>query len=64
MGIRPWYAYGEGEYVIGKHDKKSNQTSSDIRFVTKDDLLYAFVMDWPQKGKQIIIIKLGIMHLL
>ncbi|WP_168432939.1 alpha-L-fucosidase [Pontiella sulfatireligans] len=58
-GTRPWYTYGEGENVIGKRDKTSCMTSSDIRFVTKADVLYAFVLNWPENGQPVVIEKLG-----
>ncbi len=50
-GTRPWIVYGEGpsRSGIGDHteyDPKA-MTQHDIRFTTKDNYIYAFVMDWP-----------------
>jgi alpha-L-fucosidase len=41
-GTRPWKTYGEGPNTDRYH-----LTSEDIRFTTKDEYLYAIVMDWP-----------------
>ena len=46
-GTRPWYMYGEGRNEIGHHDIKSEMTAKDFRYTTKDEVLYAFVLDWP-----------------
>jgi len=51
-GTRPWYRYGEGKGTIGAHDLESSLTSKDIRYTTKGDVLYAFVMDWPKAKKK------------
>lgn len=56
---RPWKVYGEGPSVTnvapkgqfgGARDVRA-YTSEDIRFTGKGDLLYAFVMAWPEDGK-------------
>jgi alpha-L-fucosidase len=57
---RPWAVFGEGP-VMETAAPISNQgfnegknkpfTSSDIRFTTKGDAIYAFVMGWPEDGK-------------
>jgi alpha-L-fucosidase len=57
-GTRPWVVFGEGPSVTGP--QLSGQfggardvrpyTSEDIRFTTKGDALYAFVMAWPKDG--------------
>lgn len=54
-GTRPWHTFGEGDNRIGKRDKKSEMSSSDIRFTTKGDVLYAFVLGWPEQGKTVIV---------
>jgi len=48
-GTRPWYRSGEGHAKMPPHPKKSPMKSHDIRYTTKGDVLYAFVMDWPKK---------------
>ena len=51
-GTRPWYMYGEGHNEIGHKDLESPMTSKDIRYTTKGDVLYAFVLDWPNAKKK------------
>ncbi len=55
FGTRPWKVYGEGPSTAtsqpagqfgGARDVRA-YTAKDIRFTTKGDALYAFVMDWP-----------------
>ncbi len=53
---RPWKIYGEGPSTQSKietgnfnEDKRSDFTREDVRFTTKGDVLYAFVMGWPDK---------------
>ncbi|MFS4466691.1 alpha-L-fucosidase [Maribacter sp. 2210JD10-5] len=52
-GTRPWKIYGEGDAkVIEGHlseDKNPDNTAKDIRFTTKNDILYATVLDWPNE---------------
>jgi alpha-L-fucosidase len=59
---RPWTVYGEGPSVTqqaphgqfgGARDVRA-YTSSDIRFTTKGDTLYAFIMDWPPTRSAVI----------
>ena len=56
---RPWKVYGEGPSVSitapagqfgGARDVRA-YTAEDMRFTSKGDLLYAFVMAWPEGGK-------------
>jgi alpha-L-fucosidase len=56
---RPWKVYGEGPSVTtvapkgqfgGARDVRP-YTAEDIRFTSKGDSLYAFVMAWPADGK-------------
>ncbi|MCF7849244.1 MAG: alpha-L-fucosidase [Kiritimatiellales bacterium] len=54
-GTRPWYLFGEGKNSIGAHDLESALTSKDIRYTTKGDTLYAFVMDWPRGKKPVVL---------
>jgi alpha-L-fucosidase len=61
-GTRPWTVYGEGPSVTntapagqfgGARDVRP-YTSEDVRFTTKGDTLYAFLMDWPDSGSAVI----------
>jgi alpha-L-fucosidase len=65
FGTRPWTTYGEGPSVSGPattgpfggaRDVRP-YTAQDIRFTTKKDALYAFMMDWP--GEQATIASLA-----
>lgn len=63
FSTRPWKIFGEGPvaetsnplqaqgFNEGKHEQ---YTAEDIRFVTKDEILYAHVLAWPEKNKVII----------
>jgi len=65
-GTRPWKVFGEGAAVgeLGKastsfnENKRRELDASDIRFTTKGDVLYAFVMGQPTK--QVLIRSLAI----
>jgi alpha-L-fucosidase len=54
-GSRPWKIYGEGP-VTGaaegsaefNESKRKYLTAEDVRFTTKGNTLYAFVMGWPE----------------
>lgn len=60
FGTRPWKIFGEGPvaeslnplhaqgFNEGKHEP---YTSDDIRFVVKDDVLYAHIMAWPENNR-------------
>jgi alpha-L-fucosidase len=59
FATRPWHVYGEGPSVTtqapagqfgGARDVRP-YTAEDIRFTSKGDSLYAFVMAWPADGK-------------
>ncbi len=58
---RPWKTYGEGPSTVsqargqfgGARDVEP-YTSEDVRFTTKGDSLYAFIMDWPQSRSAVI----------
>jgi alpha-L-fucosidase len=59
FATRPWKVYGEGPSVTtqapagqfgGARDVRP-YTAEDIRFTSKGDSLYAFVMAWPADGK-------------
>lgn len=62
-GTRPWKIFGEGPQqesagaltAQGFNEGKGKPfTSQDIRFVQKDNVLYATVMDWPENGTAVI----------
>ena len=48
---KPWIIYGEGpsRSGIGDHTEYNQEAMSprDIRFTTRENYIYAFVMDWP-----------------
>lgn len=46
-GTRPWYMFGEGKTVMPHKTIESPFTYRDIRYTTKGEYLYAFVLDWP-----------------
>jgi len=58
---RPWKIFGAGpgadiKIVPGQQFNENNRqdlTASDVRYTTKGDTLYAFVMDWP--GREAVI---------
>jgi alpha-L-fucosidase len=51
-GTRPWVYFGEGKVnEIPHFVEKSPFTAKDIRYTSKDDTLYAFVLKWPPKLK-------------
>jgi alpha-L-fucosidase len=48
-GTRPWKIYGEGPtQPPARGQTTQNYTSRDIRFTTKGDTLYAFILEWPE----------------
>ncbi|MCK4920228.1 MAG: alpha-L-fucosidase [Bacteroidales bacterium] len=54
-GTRPFYMFGEGPTNEIPHKViESPYTKKDIRYTTKDGVLYAFVLDWPGKGKTVL----------
>ncbi|MGD1086495.1 MAG: alpha-L-fucosidase [Verrucomicrobiota bacterium] len=54
-GTRPWKTYGEGPTQASSRTQTiPNYTSRDIRFTTKGDALYAFVMAWPESREVVI----------
>ena len=54
-GTRPFEIYGEGDFEVKEghlsEHKNADNTSKDIRFTTKGDVLYATVLDWPEEGR-------------
>jgi alpha-L-fucosidase len=57
-GTRPWRIYGEGpmKIVEGHLSEKENvdATAEEIRYTTKDDMLYVIALGWPESGKLVI----------
>jgi alpha-L-fucosidase len=54
-GTRPWKIFGESparekseQGASFNEEKRKDLTAADIRFTTKGDTLYAFVMGWPE----------------
>jgi alpha-L-fucosidase len=52
---RPWKVFGEGPGTAApdpnssfNENKRKDLTAADVRFTTKGDVLYAFVMGWPE----------------
>jgi alpha-L-fucosidase len=55
-GTRPWKIYGEGPSTQSEkpggafdEDQRKPLSAADVRFTTKRDALFAFVMGWPEK---------------
>ncbi|MGI9542922.1 MAG: alpha-L-fucosidase, partial [Cyclobacteriaceae bacterium] len=54
-----WKTFGEGPTVVSEgymSEKKGDKgfTAEDIRFTTKNDKLYAILLDWPSAGSSMI----------
>ena len=54
-GTRPWKIYGEGPSTHLKGPRRAMNegarkllTASEVRFTTKRNTLYAFIMGWPE----------------
>ena len=55
-GTRPWYMFGEGPTVdVPSKVIESPYTTKDIRYTTKGDTLYVFVLDWPGNEKPLAL---------
>ena len=48
--------FGEGKHRIGAHDLESELTVKDFRYTTKNGDLYAFVMEWPKKHQNPVVL--------
>jgi len=58
-GTRPWSLYGEGPSTTGPQRRGMGSdvrayTSADVRFTKKGEVVFAFVMGWPDDGKATI----------
>jgi alpha-L-fucosidase len=54
---RPWKIYGEGPTKIKSgmfNEGKTRFVPEDIRFTSKGDTLYAFIMGWPENTDIVI----------
>lgn len=54
---RPWLVYGEGPTMVTTSAKNTDRqafTSSDIRFTTRNGILYAIALGWPANGRLLI----------
>jgi alpha-L-fucosidase len=59
---RPWKIYGEGPSVTGPQERSRfggardvrSYADGDVRFTTKGDTLYAFIMAWPKTRSALI----------
>ena len=61
-GTRPWKVYGEGplEIKTGRQgENKKPYSQQDIRFTTKDGILYAFVLATPKNDIRIKTLATG-----
>ena len=61
FGTRPWRVFGEGPTSVKEEyseEIKESFTSNDIRFTTRDNILFAFFLDWPADGT-VTIAELG-----
>ena len=63
-GTRPWYLYGEGPTEIPHKVIESPCMWKDIRYTTKGNTLYVFVLDWPRQKKPVIFGMLAEMNYL
>ena len=53
-GSRPWLLYGEGPTKVTSSALNTDSqefTAEDIRFTTRDGMLYAFALGWPESGE-------------
>ena len=61
-GTRPWKKWREGDVAPAQgqfsDQKEPPYTSRDIRFTTKGESIFAFVMRWPEEGR-VCITSLG-----
>jgi alpha-L-fucosidase len=62
-GTRPWKVYGEGPSTVASNQARGQfggsrdvrpYTAEDFRFTVKGDIVYAFMMGWPESGKATI----------
>jgi alpha-L-fucosidase len=57
-GTRPWRIFGEGPTRVSEgmftDTKRAAFTGEDFRFTTKNGVLYAVAMAWPEKGRFVI----------
>jgi alpha-L-fucosidase len=60
-GTRHWHAYGEGSTIVVEGHMREGEdkpfTAQDIRFTSRDQVLYAICLGWP--GESAVIKSLG-----
>jgi alpha-L-fucosidase len=57
FGTRPWKVYGEGPARNRGgmfSEGRVNYTAQDIRFTAKGDVLYAFLLGWPEQRRAVV----------
>jgi len=58
-GSSAWEVWGEGQVVmkagnLGPEQARTPYTAGDIRFTSKDGIVYAYLMAWPADGRAVI----------
>jgi alpha-L-fucosidase len=56
-GTRPFRVFGEGPSSVvidGFTEDRVGWTGSDVRFTSRDNTVYAFLMAWPKDGRAVI----------
>jgi len=58
---RPWYTFGEGPTKEPEGHFKNHQeflkikySSKDVRYTSKDDVIYATILGWPGAGEEVV----------
>jgi alpha-L-fucosidase len=58
---RPWYTFGEGPTKEPEGHFKNHQeflkikySSKDVRYTTKEDMVYATILGWPGAGEEVV----------
>ncbi|MEO7278244.1 MAG: alpha-L-fucosidase [Sphingomicrobium sp.] len=58
FGTRPWHRYGEGPTLPPTGQMAEDQahpfTAQDVRFTRKDGVLYAILLDWPERETALV----------
>ena len=61
FGTHAWHKFGEGPAVwagseaASRNGRRDGFTSQDFRFTAKGNVIYAFLMAWPEQGNSVII---------
>ncbi len=51
---RPWKVFGEGPTKLSGREQIATYTPEDIRFTTRGDSLYGFMLKWPTAGQALV----------